>query len=335
LGLGVLALILVWNRVVPRVPGYVVALVAGTVVVWVAQLEVETIGSRFGGIPAGLPEVSIPRFRADLILPLLSPTLTITVLGAIESLLSAVVADRMSRTRHNSNVELFAQGIANLVSPMVGGLPATGAIARTATNVRSGGRTPVAGMIHSATLLAVLLFAAPLAAAVPMAVLGAILLVVAYNMGEWREIPEIWRHGWTDRIVWLFTFALTVLADLTVAVEAGMIVAALLFIQRVAATTTVTPVTLDYVRRARVHALPAVRSAAAAGRADEPRGVPPARGRGEHPAARAGGTGPGARDQARQRRREPGPAPARGLTARPLRTAGPYTGGRPRTALAP
>jgi SulP family sulfate permease len=159
LGLGVLALILVWNRVVPRVPGYVVALVAGTVVVWVAQLEVETIGSRFGGIPAGLPEVSIPRFRADLILPLLSPTLTITVLGAIESLLSAVVADRMSRTRHNSNVELFAQGIANLVSPMVGGLPATGAIARTATNVRSGGRTPVAGMIHSATLLAVLLSA--------------------------------------------------------------------------------------------------------------------------------------------------------------------------------
>jgi SulP family sulfate permease len=256
LGLGVLALILVWNRVVPRVPGYVVALVAGTVVVWVAQLEVETIGSRFGGIPAGLPEVSIPRFRADLILPLLSPTLTITVLGAIESLLSAVVADRMSRTRHNSNVELFAQGLANLVSPMVGGLPATGAIARTATNVRSGGRTPVAGMIHSATLLAVLLFAAPLAAAVPMAVLGAILLVVAYNMGEWREIPEIWRHGWTDRIVWLFTFALTVLADLTVAVEAGMIVAALLFIQRVAATTTiVTPVTLDLRSRARCYSM--------------------------------------------------------------------------------
>jgi len=254
-GLGVLALILVWNRLVPRVPGYIVALVAGTVVVFTAGLQVETIGTRFGGIPAGLPQVVMPRFRADLILPLLSPTLTVTVLGAIESLLSAVVADRMSRTRHNSNVELFAQGVANLVSPMVGGLPATGAIARTATNVRAGARTPVSGMIHAVTLLAILLFAAPLAAAVPMAVLGAILLVVAWNMGEWGEIPEIWRHGWTDRIVWMFTFALTVLADLTVAVEAGMIIAALLFIRRVAATTTVTAVTHDYVRKARVHAL--------------------------------------------------------------------------------
>lgn len=143
------------------------------------------------------------------------------MLGAIESLLSAVVADRMSGRRHNSNVELFAQGIANIVSPMVGGLPATGAIALTATNVRSGGRTPVAGVIHACTLLLILLFAARLAALVPMAVLGSILLVVAYNMGEWREIPELWKHGWTDRIVWVWTFALTVLADLTVAVEAG------------------------------------------------------------------------------------------------------------------
>ncbi len=133
----------------------------------------------------------------------------------------------MSGRRHNSNVELFAQGIANIVSPMVGGLPATGAIARTATNVRSGGRTPVAGMIHACTLLVILLFASRLAALVPMAVLGSILLVVAYNMGEWREIPELWKHGWTDRIVWMWTFALTVLADLTVAVEAGMIIAAL------------------------------------------------------------------------------------------------------------
>jgi len=254
-GLGILLLIVVWNRAVPRVPGYIVALVVGTIVVAVAQLPIETIGSRFGGIPAGLPELHFPRFRPDLILSLLSPTLTVAMLGAIESLLSAVVADRMSGHRHNSNVELFAQGIANIVSPMVGGLPATGAIARTATNVRSGGRTPVAGMIHACTLLVILLFASRLAALVPMAVLGSILLVVAYNMGEWREIPELWKHGWTDRIVWVWTFALTVLADLTVAVEAGMIIAALMFIRRVTATTTVSRVTHDYVRRGRAHIL--------------------------------------------------------------------------------
>jgi SulP family sulfate permease len=252
---GVLTLIIVWNRLVPRVPGYIVALVAGTAVVAVAGLPLETIGIRFGGIPAGLPEFHMPRFRADLMLTLLSPTLTIAMLGAIESLLSAVVADRMSKTVHNSNVELFAQGVANIVSPLVGGLPATGAIARTATNVRSGAKTPVAGIIHAVTLFLILLFAAPLAASVPMAVLAAILLVVAYNMGEWSEIPELWKQGWTDRIVWLCTFALTVLADLTVAVEAGMIIAALLFIRRVSVTTTVSRVTSDYISSGRVHAL--------------------------------------------------------------------------------
>ena len=177
------------------------------------------------------------------------------MLSAIESLMSAVVADRMTGTRHNSNVELFAQGIANIASPLVGGLPATGAIARTATNIRCGGRTPVAGMIHAVTLLAILLLAAPLAATIPMAVLAGILLVVAYNMGEWHEIPQLWKQGWTDRMVWMVTFSLTVLADLTVAVEAGMILAALLFIRRVSATTTVSKVTREYVERARVHAL--------------------------------------------------------------------------------
>ena len=251
----VLTLIVVWNRAVPRVPGYIVALVAGTVVVAVLQLPLETIGTRFGGIPSGLPEVRIPQFRADLILTLLSPTLTIAMLGAIESLLSAVVADKMTGERHNSNVELFAQGLANIASPLVGGLPATGAIARTATNIRSGAKTPVAGMLHAVTLLLVLLFASRLAGAVPMAVLAAILMVVAYNMGEWGEIPELWRQGWTDRLVWLVTFVLTVVADLTVAVEAGMILAALLFIRRVAATTTVSRVTRDYIERSRVHAL--------------------------------------------------------------------------------
>jgi SulP family sulfate permease len=251
----VLLLIIVWNRSFPRVPGYIVALGAGTVVVAIAQWPVETIGSRFGGIPAGLPEFRLPRFRADLILSLISPTVTVAMLGAIESLLSAVVADRMSGTRHNSNVELFAQGVANIVSPLFGGLPATGAIARTATNVRSGAKTPVAGIVHALTLAVVLLVAAPLAAAVPMAVLAAILLVVAYNMGEWKEIPELWKHGWADRAVWMATFALTVLADLTVAVEAGMILAALLFIRRVSTTTTVARVSPDYIRRGREHSL--------------------------------------------------------------------------------
>ena len=252
---GVVVLIVVWNRLVPRVPGYIVALLAGTAVVAVGGLQVETIGSRFGGIPAGLPEVHFPRFRPDLMLTLLSPTLTVAMLGAIESLMSAVVADRMTGQRHNSNVELFAQGLANIVSPIVGGLPATGAIARTATNIRSGALTPVAGMLHAVTLLAILLFAAPLAARVPMAVLAGILIVVARNMGEWHEIGELWKQGWTDRLVWLVTFVLTVFADLTVAVEAGMILAALLFIRRVARTTTVSQVTREYVEQGRGHIL--------------------------------------------------------------------------------
>lgn len=250
-----LALILVWTRVMPRVPGYIVALVAGTGVVALTGLSVDTIGTRFGGIPSGLPELVLPQLRADLILPLLSPTLTIAMLGAIESLMSAVVADRMSGHRHDSNVELFAQGVANIVSPLFGGLPATGAIARTATNVRSGAKTPVAGIVHALTMLAILLFAAPWAGYIPMAVLAAILLVVAWNMGEWHEIPELLKQGWTDRLVWAVTVTLTVLADLTVAVEAGMILAALLFIRRVAATTTVSRVTDDYIEFGRLHIL--------------------------------------------------------------------------------
>jgi SulP family sulfate permease len=223
---------------VPRVPGYVVALAGGTLIASVAQIPLETIGTRFGAVTRALPELRVPQFRPDLIFTLLSPTLTVAILAAIESLMSAAVADRMTGGRHNSNVELLAHGVANIASSVVGGLPATGAIARTATNVRSGGRTPVAGIVHALTLLIVLLVAAPLAGRVPMTVLAAILLVVAYNMGEWREIPELWKQGWTDRLGWLVTFALTVLADLTVAVEAGMILAALLFIRRSNAPTS-------------------------------------------------------------------------------------------------
>jgi len=169
--------------------------------------------------------------------------------------MSAVVSDRMSNDRHNPNVELIGQGVANIFSPMFGGLPATGAIARTATNIRAGAQSPVAGMIHALTLLCILLFAAPLVSYVPMAALAGILMIVAYNMGEWREIPQLLKLTKTDISIWLVTFALTVFADLTVAVEAGMILAALLFISRVASTTTVSQVTDDYVEDGRMHIL--------------------------------------------------------------------------------
>jgi len=265
LAAGTIVIIIVCRTVSSRIPGAIVALVLGTLAVWVFKLPVATIGSRFNGIPSGMPHLHIPAFRFDLIHGLLGPALTVAMLGAMESLMSAVVSDRMSNSsnvndrhindRHNPNVELVAQGIANVFSPMFGGLPATGAIARTATNIRSGAKTPVAGMIHALTLLAILLFASKLVSFVPMAVLAGILMVVSYNMGEWREIPSLLKLTKTDVSVWLVTFALTVFADLTVAVQAGMILAALLFISRVAATTTVSQVTDDYVEDGRVHIL--------------------------------------------------------------------------------
>jgi SulP family sulfate permease len=250
-----LALMLAMARWTPRVPGSIVALLSGTLAVAVLGLDVETIGSRFGGVPSGLPRFAVPDFRPELLGTLLSPALTVAMLGAIESLMSAVVADRMTRDRHDPNVELVAQGVANIASPLFGGLPATGAIARTATNIRSGARTPVAGMIHALTLLAILLTAAPLARHVPMPVLAAILLIVAWNMGEWRELPDVLKLTRTDISVWAVTFTLTVLADLTVAVEVGMVLAALLFIRRVSATTTVSRVTPEYLDAGRAHIL--------------------------------------------------------------------------------
>lgn len=257
LAVGSLAVILLFNRFVKRVPGSIVALFLGTVVAVVAHLSVETIGSRFGGIPSGFPHLVMPKFRPDLISPLIPSVMTVAMLGAIESLLSAVVADRMSGDKHDPNTELMAQGVANIASPLVGGLPATGAIARTATNIRSGAKTPVSGMVHALTLLGVLLFAAPLAKQIPLAVLAAILMVVSYNMGEWREIPTIVRTGKADAAVWLITFGLTVFADLTVAVEAGMVLAALLYIQKVTTTTTVTEVTPEDVESGIEHSLQA------------------------------------------------------------------------------
>ena len=238
-----------------RIPGPIVAMLGATLAAWLLKMPVQTIGTRFGGIPSGLPHLVIPRWHASLVHGLLGPAFTVAMLGAIESLMSAVVSDRMSNDHHNPNVELMGQGVANIVSPMFGGLPATGAIARTATNIRAGAQSPVAGMIHALTLLCVLLFAAPLASYIPMAALAGILMIVAYNMGEWREIPQLLKLTKTDISVWIVTFALTVFADLTVAVEAGMILAALLFITRVSDTTTVSEVTDDYVEDGRMHIL--------------------------------------------------------------------------------
>lgn len=255
LAVATVVVLIVCRTISPRIPGPIVALILGTLAVYFFKLPVETIGTRFGGIPSGLPHMQIPRFRGDLVRGLLGSAFTVALLGAIESLMSAVVSDRMSNDQHNPNVELVGQGVANIFSPMFGGLPATGAIARTATNIRAGAQSPVAGMIHAATLLCVLLFAAPLVSYVPMAMLAGILMVVSYNMGEWREIPQLLKLTKTDISIWVVTFALTVFADLTVAVEAGMTLAALLFISRVASTTTVSRVTDDYVEDGRVHIL--------------------------------------------------------------------------------
>jgi sulfate permease, SulP family len=258
LGIATVATVIVAPRVLRRVPGTIVAMLGVSIAAVAMALPVETIGTRFGGVPSGLPDIHLPSIQWTLLPDLLVPAMTVAMLGAIESLLSATVADRMMGTRHNPNVELIGQGVANIFSPLVGGLPATGAIARTATNIRSGAKTPVAGMIHALTLLLILLFAAPLAAQVPLAVLAGLLFVVAYNMGEWHEIPSLLKMTKADIAVWLATFALTVVADLTVAVEVGMVLAALLFIRRVAETTSVKRVTGELIEEGRVHSLQGV-----------------------------------------------------------------------------
>jgi SulP family sulfate permease len=255
LSIATLAVIIFLPRITRRIPGSILALLGCTIFVALFHVPIETIGSKFGGIPAGFPKLSIPAFKLDQVLLLFPSAMTVALLAAVESLLSAVVADSMSGTRHNSNMELVAQGVANLASPLFGGIPATGAIARTATNIRAGARTPVSGVIHAITLLMVLVIAAPLARYIPLATLAAVLFVVAYNMGEWREIGTILRLSHADIAVWAATFALTVLADLTVAVEVGIVLAALLYIYRISQTTTVAPVTQEYIREGRAHVL--------------------------------------------------------------------------------
>jgi SulP family sulfate permease len=230
-------------KAISRVPGPVVALVSMTLVTWYFALPVETIGTRFGGIPRTLPELSLPPFSWDSAKQLLIPTLTIALLGAIESLLCARVADNLADDlpRHDPNQELMAQGVANVVSPLFGGMPATGTIARTVTNVRSGGRTPVAGIVHALSLLAIVLVAAPLAVHIPLAALAGILFFVAWNMGEWHEFARLRRFSLPYRTILMGTFLLTVIFDLTVAVEVGLVLACVFFIYRMGTLFKVQP----------------------------------------------------------------------------------------------
>ncbi len=228
-----------------RAPGPLAVLVAGTLFAWLLNLPVETIGSRFNGIPQELPAFGLPDLSIHDFGKLISPAITIALLGAIESLLSARVADSQIDDRHDPNQELVAQGLANIAAPLVGGFAATGAIARTSTNVKSGGRTPIAGMIHALTLLGIVLIAAPLAAYVPLATLSAIVMVVAINMGEWHEFKELKRYSWNYRTILLSTFLVTVLFDLTIAVELGMVLASLFFIYRMSELTRIERLPLD------------------------------------------------------------------------------------------
>ena len=225
-------LIILWPKVTRKIPGSLIAILVTTLAALFFHLPVETIGSRFGSIPSSLPVPSIPRLDIDTIRGLIRPAFAIALLGGIESLLSAVVADGMIGGNHRSNMELVAQGTANIFSSLFGGIPATGAIARTATNVKNGGRTPVAGMVHAVTLLLILLCVGRWAALIPMATLAGILVVVAYNMSEWENFLSVLRGPRGDVVVLLTTFFLTVLVDLTLAIEIGMVLAVFLFMRK-------------------------------------------------------------------------------------------------------
>lgn len=244
-----LLIIVLWPRVSHRIPGPFVALLVTTALVQFLDLPVETVGSRFGEINAGIPTAHLPHATFAQLQSLVAPACTIALLGAVESLLSAVVADGMIGSRHRSNMELVGQGIANLITPLFGGIPATGAIARTATNVKNGGRTPVAGMVHAVTLLLITLFVGKWAALIPMATLAAILVVVAYHMSEWRVFRSELRSPRSDVAVLVTTFALTVLVDLTVAIGVGMVLASFLFMRRMAEVTSVAVVAREPVDR--------------------------------------------------------------------------------------
>ncbi len=248
-GIGSVAVIATWpmiakyNNVLKKLPGSLIAIIVMTVAVLLLKQyagvdSVETIGDRFS-ISNKLPGAEMPALSWDVIKGLVSPAITIAILGAIESLLSATVADGVIGDRHDSNTELIAQGVANLASPIFGGIPATGAIARTMTNINNGGRTPVAGIVHAAVLLMIFLFLMPLAQYIPMACLAGVLVIVSYNMSGWRSFASIMKNPKSDVIVLVVTFLLTVIFDLTIAIEVGLICACLLFMRRMAETTDV------------------------------------------------------------------------------------------------
>ena len=239
LAIGVVSLILifVWQRFNLKIPGSLVALIVATLVVQIFQLPVETIGSKFGNVPNTFPAPSLPHLNWVVITKMFSPAFTIAILAAIESLLSAVVADGMMGTRHRSNMELVAQGIGNMISPIFSGIPVTGAIARTATNIKNGGKTPVAGIIHSIVLILIMLFFAPYASLIPLSALAAILIYISYKMSEWQSFVKTFKAPISDRVILINTFLLTVFVDLTVAIEVGLVFAALSFIKKMSDVT--------------------------------------------------------------------------------------------------
>lgn len=241
-----LAIISLWPKVTHKIPGSLIAILVTSAAVKILHLPVETIGSKFGGIPSSLPRPAIPHFDFATIKQLIQPAFTIALLGGIESLLSAVVSDGMIGANHRSNMELIGQGTANMFSAIFGGIPATGAIARTATNVKNGGRTPVAGIVHAVTLLLILLFLGRWASLIPMATLAGVLVVVAYNMSEWRHFLSILKGPRSDMVILLTTFLLTVLVDLTVAIEVGMVLAAFLFMRNMVKFSGVSVMTKDF-----------------------------------------------------------------------------------------
>ena len=246
IGAGSLFIILVWQKYVHKLPGSLIAILVATLAVRLFHLDVETIGSRFGEIPSMLPAPSFPSIDFATVKHMIQPATTIALLAAIESLLSAVVADGMIGSKHRSNMELVAQGVANIVTPFFGGIPATGAIARTATNIRNGGRTPVAGIVHAVVLLLIMMFFGRWASLIPLACLAAILVVVAYNMSEWRSFRALLDGPRSDVAVLLTTFGLTVIFDLTVAIEVGVVLSVFLFMRRMALVTNVGVVTREF-----------------------------------------------------------------------------------------
>ena len=240
-----LAIILYWPKITRRIPGSLIAIIVSTLLVMFFNLPVDTIGSKFGEISSELPKFQMVEINLDLIRNLIVPATVIALLAAIESLLSAVVADGMIGGKHRSNMELIAQGIANIITPLFGGIPATGAIARTATNIKNGGRTPVAGIIHSLTLLIIMIFFGKYAKLIPLATLAAILIMVSYNMSEWKSFRSLLKSPKSDIVVLLTTFFLTVVFDLTIAIEIGMILAVLLFMKRMAEVSNVSVITRE------------------------------------------------------------------------------------------